>query len=497
MKILLEMRPALDGFSGIPQETRLTFLALADTPGFEVEGLLQSGNLLLPPGVPVEPKKARELPSDVVLDRLSLVVASLQQHQQGGRFGRLGKLLSYGTAALAWLSAALLSRLVPLSVFVPDQFEDFVWRSFFAKSLRPEDRPKVVRRPHRIVRFPWSLAHWLGVATSRLGHGLYPRLDTRGVDILITETPFPGRVSPGTQLVVRYHDSVPLLLPHTIRNMHHHRAAHLQALRRNLRDGAWFACVSESVRQQLVELLPEASGRSVTIPNAISHHYFEQDTTPARLEEIIWSRRNRSAPAGGGQPWPAAKQSGFVPYLLMVGTLEPRKNHATLLAAWEQLRSSGHGDIQLLIVGSFGWQFEPILEALTPWLERGGVYLLHAVPAEDLRLLYRHALFTVCPSVAEGFDFPGVEAMCCGGAVLASDVAVHRDVFADGASYFDPYSARALADAVVQLRQDAPQRDALRSRALARARAYAFPEIVPRWRSFLSSLAAKGTADGR
>jgi len=63
------------------------------------------------------------------------------------------------------------------------------------------------------------------------------------------------------------------------------------------------------------------------------------------------------------------------------------------------------------------------------------VFLLNNVPADDLRVLYRHAAATVCPSLAEGFDFSGVEAMRCGGVVLASDIPVHREVYQDAAHY--------------------------------------------------------------
>ena len=78
---------------------------------------------------------------------------------------------------------------------------------------------------------------------------LYPGSIPRGFDVMLVETPFPGRVSPRTRMVVRYHDAIPLLMPHTIKDRGYHRAAHYQALLRNVRDGAWFACVSEATRR--------------------------------------------------------------------------------------------------------------------------------------------------------------------------------------------------------------------------------------------------------
>jgi hypothetical protein len=69
--------------------------------------------------------------------------------------------------------------------------------------------------------------------------------------------------------VVRYHDAVPLLMPHTIKNRAGTVPSHYHALRRNVRDGAWFACVSEATRADLLSVLPEAEPRTVTIPNMV------------------------------------------------------------------------------------------------------------------------------------------------------------------------------------------------------------------------------------
>jgi hypothetical protein len=61
----------------------------------------------------------------------------------------------------------------------------------------------------RVARVPWNLAHAVGVFTRKFGRALYPRIDTRDFDVMIAETPYPGIVSPGTQMVVRYHDAIP------------------------------------------------------------------------------------------------------------------------------------------------------------------------------------------------------------------------------------------------------------------------------------------------
>lgn len=493
MKILLEMRPALDGYSGIPQETRLLFRGLADMPGMQVIGLLQSGNLVLESGLPLlrNGQIDDRIAAHEQIDRLSQVVVSLQQGAASHRLEHLRKRLLKLTGPLAATVGAVLGRTEDLTGFRPDQFKDYVWRAMFAKTLPVEDLDLVTSQEHRVFRWPWSIMNALGVATGVLGRAVYPRLNTRGIDLMIAETPYPGRVAAGTRMVVRYHDAIPLLMPHTIKDRGHHRAMHYRALRRNAADGAWFACVSEATRQDLVSVLPGIEDRTVTIPNMVSHHFQPAPSSATRVPEIIWSRKARQAPhAGGAEIAPSDLKDGRLKYLLMVATVEPRKNHQALVDAWELLRSSGHPDLNLVFVGGLGWDHESILRRCAPWLQRGGLHLLSDVPAEDLRLLYQHAAVTVCPSFGEGFDFPGIEAMACGGVVAASDIRVHRDVYEEASVYFSAYSAAELAVAVAALlAPDAAQRRAqLAQRGSEVSARYRPAAVIPQWEAFLHRL---------
>jgi glycosyltransferase involved in cell wall biosynthesis len=494
VKVLLELRPALDGHSGIPQETRLLFRGLAGLDGVEVIGLIQSSNLVVEPGLPVKGGMADQRLSDRArIDRLSRVVVSLQQGPASHRFehvrGRLLWLLGPATSVFG----SLLGTKVTLGGFDPAQFKDFVWRSMFAKSLPAEDIETVTKQAFRVLRWPWSALHALGVITSNFGRALYARLDTTGVDVMLVETPFPARVAKGTKIVVRYHDAIPLLMPHTIKNRGYHRAAHYQALLRNARDDAWFACVSEATRQDLISVLPQVAERAVTIPNMVSDHFFDEPTSDRHVPEVVWSRKNRQVPHQGGAAIAAADLvDGSLRYLLMVCTIEPRKNHLTLLDAWELLRGQGHDRLNLVFVGALGWDHKAIVDRCTPWLERGGLHFLENVPSTDLRLLYRHARATICPSFGEGFDFPGIEAMRCGGVVAASDIPVHRGVFGEACEYFSAYSAQDLARAIQVLIGDgSASRRAALVEAGARVSSQYLPErIMPLWGEFLKNIAS-------
>lgn len=482
MRVLLELRPALGGHAGIPQETRLLFRGLGRIDGVSIDGLLQSSNRILSAGLPPQQRGWR---MDRRINRLSRVVLSLHGSSREGVLRRAMSRFEMVIKPSQMLLGSMLGRPLPMGHFEATHFRDFVWRSMFAKTLPPEDFDAVTSGSFRVLRLPWSALHATGLLTARLGVPVYPRLDTRGYEVMVAETPYPGRVMPGTSLVVRYHDAIPLLMPHTISNRSHHQAFHYHALKRNVADGAWFACVSDATRKDLLAVFPEVAERAVTIPNMVSHHYHEEDR-PARLvPEIVGMRRSRLGNPDVRRHW--ADDGVDRPYLLMVSTLEPRKNHLGLLAAWEQLRIELQTDLQLVLVGELGWEHEPILGRLRPWIERGCLHLLEDVPAAELRLLYRHAAATVCPSFGEGFDFSGVEAMRCGGVVAASDIAAHRDIYEDACEYFSPYASGQMVAALKGLIDPHSQerRQALQRRGAEVSARYLPERILPTWQDFL------------
>jgi glycosyltransferase involved in cell wall biosynthesis len=95
----------------------------------------------------------------------------------------------------------------------------------------------------------------------------------------------------------------------------------------------------------------------------------------------------------------------------------------------------------------------------------------------------------VCPSLGEGFDFSGIEAMKCGSPVVASDIAVHREIYADAAEFFNPYSVDALSHALQFVIDPAltSRREELVTKGKSVARRYSHESIVPKWQAFLQS----------
>jgi len=490
LRILLELRPALSGHAGIPQVTRLLFRSLASLGDLHVEGLLQSGERMLKGGLsPRGTGGTRAMTIDQQINRLGRVVIAIEQDTWDSLIQ---------TTAYSVLMALkhLLGGRQTLSRFEAPHFRDFIWRRFFSRTLPAEDFNLVTGALFRVARVPWNAMHICALVTGKTGFPLYPRLDTSDFDIMIAETPYPATVSRTTQLIIRYHDAIPLLMPHTIADRRFHQAFHYRALRKNVDSGAWFVCVSDATRRDLISIFPQVETRSVTIHNMVSPHYSAEPSEASRVPGIVRTRINtRIKPRTDSSVTrrlidQIANLEKF-DFILVVSTVEPRKNHLTLLSAWEMLRVERFPSLRLLIVGCLGWHHKGIIRKFQPWLDRGDAFLLEDVLSSELRILYGHARATVCPSFGEGFDFSGVEAMSSGSPVVASDIPVHREVYADAAEFFNPYSVEALSHALQSVIDPAlsARRDELVSKGSSVAQRYTHASILPKWQSFLRSRA--------
>ncbi len=147
-------------------------------------------------------------------------------------------------------------------------------------------------------------------------------------------------------------------------------------------------------------------------------------------------------------------------YLLFVGTLQPRKNIVRLIEAFSFVREK-HKDINLVIVGKKGWQYEEILEAPKRWDVEQSVVFKDFVDDEELAALYTHATCLVFPSLYEGFGLPILEAMQYDCPVITSNVSSLPEVGGDAVLYVDPKDPYDIAQKIEQLLSDSALRKEL------------------------------------
>ncbi|WP_111766346.1 glycosyltransferase family 4 protein [Nakamurella deserti] len=160
-------------------------------------------------------------------------------------------------------------------------------------------------------------------------------------------------------------------------------------------------------------------------------------------------------------PRPARPPELADDYLLFVGSREPRKNLSWLLAAYRQAAAAGHDVPQLALVGPQGWGPDELPAAG----DRPPVLLGYRGGAE-LRALVAGARAMVCPACYEGFGLTPLEALAAGTPVIASDIAVHREVLGTTATFVTLDDVDALAAALADPPPRTPeQREHGRDRA--------------------------------
>ncbi|MBI5723885.1 MAG: glycosyltransferase family 4 protein [Planctomycetes bacterium] len=142
-------------------------------------------------------------------------------------------------------------------------------------------------------------------------------------------------------------------------------------------------------------------------------------------------------------------RGGSRPFLI-VCTLEPRKNHAFLLDAFDLAWKEGV-DARLVIVGKIGWMCEPLVERIRKHPQFGrNLFMFNDAGDAEVAFAYENARAMVFPSVAEGFGLPIIESLSRGLPVLASDIPVHREVGGQYCTYFSLFSPRELADLLIR-----------------------------------------------
>jgi glycosyltransferase involved in cell wall biosynthesis len=156
------------------------------------------------------------------------------------------------------------------------------------------------------------------------------------------------------------------------------------------------------------------------------------------------------------------------PFLLTVGTLEPRKNHVRLMSAFEYL-ARDRPELRLVVVGRDGWRDSALLRALEDGGRGGRVVRAGYLPDPQLRALFQACAAFVYPSLQEGFGLPVVEAMAAGAPVVTSDASSLPEAAGGAAVLVDPLDPVAIAEGIGRAIEDRQRLSALgRRRAASR-----------------------------
>ena len=259
----------------------------------------------------------------------------------------------------------------------------------------------------------------------------------------------PGYVAPARMpvpLVLTVYDLVALRHPELAKwtNVRHYRRRMPPAARRAARVIVPTQCVA----RQVVEHLGVARERVRVVPLAV-----DEKLRPPSQQERSRVRVRYDLPHA---------------FLLFVGNIEPKKNLATLLRAFAQLRADGLPH-ELVIAGKPAWKCRRTLRLPEDLGVQDAVRLLGYVDEWDLAGLYGASELFVFPSLVEGFGLPPLEAMACGTPVVTSDAEALVETTADAAEHAPAADPGELADAIRRVLGDPARRARLRAAGAERA----------------------------
>ena len=205
--------------------------------------------------------------------------------------------------------------------------------------------------------------------------------------------------------------------------------------------------VSDNTRKDLLQLFPYIPGDKVATIHLGLNTALVEELDP--YSEKIWEETE-------------SKFRITAPYILFVGTTEPRKNLLLLIDAFSEFYPNKQ-DIQLVIAGKQGWGIEKLQEKLKTLSSstQHNIIITGYITDTEKAYLYRNALIFVYPSLYEGFGMPLLEAMSIGTAVITGNTSSLPEVAGDAAILIDPYDSHALSKNMLQLMQDAEERKRL------------------------------------
>ena len=269
-----------------------------------------------------------------------------------------------------------------------------------------------------------------------MNRSLLPRnWATRKADVFHVSNLFRNPPA-STKLTATIHDLTTRLMPelHTADNI----AADQNFTDRVLKRADRIIAVSENTKNDAVRLAGLDPERIHVIYSGVPEVYF------------------------GAQPRPSDR-----PYVLFVGTIEPRKNLDTLLDAWQALKL--RSDFDLVIAGARGWSSAKTLARI---IGMPGVRYLGYVPEDELPGLTAGATTFVYPSLYEGFGFPVAQAMAAGVPVITSNTSCLPEIAGDAGLLVDPKSPAEIQSALENLLTSPALQQHLREAATVRAKQF-------------------------
>lgn len=266
------------------------------------------------------------------------------------------------------------------------------------------------------------------------------------------------------KVMTTIHDLSFLRYPETIRRVNRQRIE--RDIQYSLERSDRIITISEFSKKELMELMGVEADKIALVPPA-----------PANTQADCCSPADLSR-------FPVRS-----PYLLYVGTIEPRKNLVFLIKAFEYLKKETGCPHQLVLAGGKGWNNEEIYLKAQESRYQNDIVFTGYISQSEKKALYQHAELFVFPSLYEGFGIPPLEAMGAGCPVVCSNAASLPEVVGDAAKLASPVDVQELAQAMAEVLFNQTQRKNLIERGIRRAKVYTWENSARKLHELCRSLA--------
>lgn len=246
-----------------------------------------------------------------------------------------------------------------------------------------------------------------------------------------------------------------------------------QTIPNSMKRADHLVCISDYTKQTIQTELGVAEENMTVVPNAVGEEF-----TVLKSEEELQQVETHLQQLGVSTP-----------FILTVGTVEPRKNYERLVDAFvfanrkamtnrPGTESAQTPPVQLVIVGKKGWEYEAVFQKIKKYHLDNAIVWLDYVNQEQLVSLYNACLFFVMPSIFEGFGMPPLEAMSCGAPVAVAQNTSMPEVVGDAGILFDPFDVDNIRDRINLLLSNADLRRSLSQKSINRAQQFTWEETA-------------------
>lgn len=299
---------------------------------------------------------------------------------------------------------------------------------------------KQTRIPNRLLNLGFKFLRW-------------PKFEslTNYNNVVLMPNPNMIRLRSTTKLVLVIHDLSPVLMPemYTWKAQLWARVINIPAL---CKRADKILAVSEYTKQTLITEFGIEPDRIAVGLLGIDQERYQPELSISKLRAV---RNNYNLPGE---------------FILSIGTLEPRKNLARLIKAFEGLE----GEQSLVIAGKLGWRYSEAMELIRSSPKRKQIIYLGYIPEEDKPALIKLAQVFAWPSLYEGFGLPVLEAMAVGTPVLTSNVTSLPEVAGDSALLVNPYNFAEITEGLKLLLTDTATRESYIQKGLLRSKEFSW-----------------------